>query len=100
MVIYLLQQSLPMRHKEFHCVNVPSALKYIVDFAVTKVTPKMADRVNVSLNAFSYIFEIYKLTFSEKNVTAADDSGAGYLWETGETWIIRIPTKERVICKQ
>lgn len=43
-----LQQSVPMRHKEFHCVNVPGALKYIVDFAVSKVTPKMAERLNVS----------------------------------------------------
>ncbi|CAB3225893.1 unnamed protein product [Arctia plantaginis] len=44
------EQSMPMRHKEFHCVKVPSALKYIVDFAVTKVTPKMAKRVNIHTN--------------------------------------------------
>lgn len=48
MVHYVLQQSVPMRHKEFHIINVPSALKYIVDFAVSKVTPKMAERLNVS----------------------------------------------------
>lgn len=39
-----------MRHKEFHCVNVPSALKYIVDFAISKVTPKMAERLNMHTN--------------------------------------------------
>ncbi|XP_075990654.1 clavesin-1-like [Anticarsia gemmatalis] len=44
------EQSLPMRHKEFHCVNVPSALKYIVDFAASKATPKMAERLNMHTN--------------------------------------------------
>ncbi|CAH0703474.1 unnamed protein product [Spodoptera exigua] len=44
------EQSVPMRHKEFHCVNVPTALKYIVDFAISKVTPKMAERLNIHTN--------------------------------------------------
>ncbi|XP_049886291.1 clavesin-1 [Pectinophora gossypiella] len=44
------EQSMPMRHKEFHIVNAPSALKYIIDFAVSKVTPKMAQRLHIHTN--------------------------------------------------
>lgn len=41
------QQSLPIRHKEFHLVNIPSGIKYIVDFAMSKVSSKMTQRLNV-----------------------------------------------------
>ncbi|XP_013179096.1 PREDICTED: alpha-tocopherol transfer protein-like [Papilio xuthus] len=41
------EQSVPMRHKDFHLVNIPSALKYIIDFAVSKVSSKMAQRLNI-----------------------------------------------------
>ncbi|KAI5647042.1 CRAL/TRIO domain-containing protein [Phthorimaea operculella] len=44
------EQSMPMRHKEFHIVNAPAALKYIIDFAVSKVTPKMAQRLHCHTN--------------------------------------------------
>ncbi|KAM3968984.1 retinaldehyde-binding protein 1 [Aphomia sociella] len=41
------EQSLPMRHKEFHLINIPAAIKYIIDFAKSKVTPKMAERLHI-----------------------------------------------------
>ncbi|KAL0851975.1 hypothetical protein ABMA28_000252 [Loxostege sticticalis] len=41
------EQSLPMRHKEFHLINIPSAIKYIIDFAKSKVSPKMVDRLYI-----------------------------------------------------
>ncbi|RVE51042.1 hypothetical protein evm_004333 [Chilo suppressalis] len=44
------EQSLPMRHQEFHLINIPVAVKYVIDFAKSKVTPKMADRVYVHSN--------------------------------------------------
>ncbi|XP_068618448.1 retinaldehyde-binding protein 1 [Battus philenor] len=44
------EQSLPMRHKELHLVNIPSTIKYIIDFAVSKVTPKMAQRLDIHAN--------------------------------------------------
>lgn len=44
------EQSFPMRHKEFHLINVPSSLKYILDFAVSKATPKMAGRLHLYSN--------------------------------------------------
>ncbi|XP_041986718.1 retinaldehyde-binding protein 1 [Aricia agestis] len=44
------EQSLPMRHKSFQLVNVPAALKYIVDIGMTKVSPKMGQRLQVHTN--------------------------------------------------
>lgn len=44
------EQSLPMRHKEFQLVNIPSAIKYIIDFAISKVTTKMAGRLHIYSN--------------------------------------------------
>ncbi|VVD02790.1 clavesin-2 [Leptidea sinapis] len=41
------EQSFPMRHKEFQLFNVPAALKYIIDFAATKVSTKMSDRLRL-----------------------------------------------------
>lgn len=38
------EQSLPMRHKEIHCLNVPPALRYVYDFARSRFSPKMRDR--------------------------------------------------------
>ncbi|XP_034839359.1 clavesin-1 [Maniola hyperantus] len=44
------EQSLPMRHKEFQLVNVPAALKYIIDFATSKVSNKMSERLHIHTN--------------------------------------------------
>ncbi|CAH2034625.1 unnamed protein product, partial [Iphiclides podalirius] len=44
------EQSVPMRHKELHLVNIPSTIKYIIDFAASKVSPKMAQRLNIHAN--------------------------------------------------
>lgn len=38
-----------MRHKDFQLFNVPAALKYIIDFAATKVSPKIGNRLHVSI---------------------------------------------------
>ncbi|XP_072930560.1 clavesin-2 [Epargyreus clarus] len=50
------EQSLPMRHKEFHLLNVPSALKYIIDFAASKLSPKMSER----LHMYSSLKQLHK----------------------------------------
>lgn len=41
------EQSIPMRHKEIHCVNVPTPVKYVLDFAKTRVSKKINDRLNI-----------------------------------------------------
>lgn len=44
------EQSVPMRHKEFQLVNVPGALKYIIDFATSKVSSKIGERLHIHTN--------------------------------------------------
>ncbi|XP_004929842.1 retinaldehyde-binding protein 1 [Bombyx mori] len=45
------EQSLSMRHKAVHLINVPVALKYVIDFATSKVSQKMAHRLKVCTNS-------------------------------------------------
>lgn len=44
---FLFQQSVPMRHKEVHFINVPSALKYVYDFTRSRLSQKIRDRFTV-----------------------------------------------------
>lgn len=44
------EQSLPMRHKEIDLVNVPQTVKYVIDFATTRVSNKIKERFAVHLN--------------------------------------------------
>lgn len=41
------EQSLPMRHKEIHLINVPTTLKWLIDFAKSRVSPKIRNRVSI-----------------------------------------------------
>ncbi|XP_075162607.1 cellular retinaldehyde binding protein [Haematobia irritans] len=41
------EQSLPMRHKEIHLVNVPSTIKWAIDFIKNRLSPKISSRVNI-----------------------------------------------------
>lgn len=41
------EQSLPMRHKEIHLINVPSTLKWLIDFVKNRVSSKMKNRLNI-----------------------------------------------------
>lgn len=43
------EQSIPMRHKEIHLVNVPNTVKYVIDFAMGRVSNKIKDRFIVSI---------------------------------------------------
>lgn len=38
------EQSWPARHKAIHCTNVPATVKFVLDFAKSKISPKMKDR--------------------------------------------------------
>lgn len=44
------EQSIPMRHKEIHLVNVPSAVKYVIDAGKSMTSKKMKDRLQVHVN--------------------------------------------------
>lgn len=41
------EQSIPMRHKEVHLVNVPTAVKYVIDACKSIISKKMRERLQV-----------------------------------------------------
>nr|XP_022916005.1 alpha-tocopherol transfer protein-like [Onthophagus taurus] len=41
------EHSYPIRHKAFNFTNVPRALKYVLDFAKSRLSPKLQQRLNV-----------------------------------------------------
>lgn len=41
------EQSIPARHKEVHFINVPSALKYVYEFFLSKLSNKMKSRLTI-----------------------------------------------------
>jgi len=43
----LFQQSLPLRHKEVHLINVPSAVRYLYDLISNIMSEKMRSRFRV-----------------------------------------------------
>jgi hypothetical protein len=44
------EQSIPMRHKEIHIVNVSTPVKWVLDLAKTRVTDKIRERLQIHLN--------------------------------------------------
>lgn len=65
----LFQQSLPMRHKAIHCLNVPSALKYVYDFARSRFSQKIRDRFMVrNLMLHFILIQIYSLSQSSRGI--------------------------------
>lgn len=44
------EQSVPARHKAVHLINVPHAVKFVLDFAKSKVSAKMKERFQVHTN--------------------------------------------------
>ncbi|XP_055532198.1 clavesin-2 [Wyeomyia smithii] len=45
------EQSIPMRHKEVHFVNVPSAVKYVIEAGKAIISKKMKERLQVHVTA-------------------------------------------------
>jgi Tfp pilus assembly protein FimT len=43
----LFQQSMPLRHKEVHLINVPSAVRYFYDLISSLLSEKMKGRIRV-----------------------------------------------------
>ncbi|KAL3275957.1 hypothetical protein HHI36_020691 [Cryptolaemus montrouzieri] len=41
------EQSIPLRHKEINLLNVPTALKYVYDYALSKMSKKLRHRFEV-----------------------------------------------------
>ncbi|CAB0016891.1 unnamed protein product [Nesidiocoris tenuis] len=45
------ERTLPMRHKEVHVINVPSSLKYVLDWGMTLISDKIKKRVKIYTTA-------------------------------------------------
>ncbi|XP_073973868.1 clavesin-1-like [Rhodnius prolixus] len=41
------ERTIPMRHKEVHAINVPSSLKYVLDWGMTLISDKIKKRVKI-----------------------------------------------------
>lgn len=41
------ERTIPMRHKEVHVINVPSSLKYVLDWGMTLISDKIRKRVKI-----------------------------------------------------
>ncbi|GAB0101010.1 cellular retinaldehyde binding protein [Sergentomyia squamirostris] len=54
------EQSVPMRHKEIHIVNVHSTVKYVVDFAKSLVSKKINDRLSFHVNVENLVKKVDK----------------------------------------
>lgn len=48
------ERTIPMRHKEAHGFNIPSSLKFAVDFGLNLVTDKFKKRIKVSFFFYHY----------------------------------------------
>ncbi|XP_065360126.1 alpha-tocopherol transfer protein-like [Calliphora vicina] len=87
------EQSLPLRHKEIHLVNVPSTLKWLIDFVKNRVSSKIRNRLTVYTN--------------DKDLTKAVDTdclplelgGKMPLNEMVELWKQELKEKRDVIAK-
>ncbi|CAB0001981.1 unnamed protein product [Nesidiocoris tenuis] len=42
------EQSVPMRHKEIHIINIPAPYKYVYDFCAGRLSQKIKERASVS----------------------------------------------------
>ncbi|KAI5735627.1 hypothetical protein M8J77_020740 [Diaphorina citri] len=41
------EQSIPARHKDVHFINVPTPIRYVYDFFLSRLSPKMRDRITI-----------------------------------------------------
>lgn len=44
------EQSIPLRHKDVHFINVPSPIRYVYDFFLSRLSPKMRNRITIHSN--------------------------------------------------
>lgn len=44
------EQSIPLRHKDVHFINVPAPFRYVYDFFLSRLSPKMRNRITIHTN--------------------------------------------------
>lgn len=84
-----LEKLLPMRHKEIHGIKVHPSIKFAVDFALSKMTSKMKQRVFLHKN-----HEDIKI---DKSLLPAEYGGKISMKEMIEKFMIELESKRDVL---
>lgn len=85
------EQSVPARHKAVHLINVPSTVKFVLDFAKSKVSAKMKERFQVHTN----IYELHKKV--DKSCLPIELGGNIPMSEMIEYWTSEMEAKRDVL---
>lgn len=87
------EQSIPMRHKEIHMVNVPTPVKYVLDFAKTRVSKKINDRFNVHVTIDDMLKKV------DKNCLPLELGGTMPMAEMIELWKVELNAKRDLLLR-
>ncbi|XP_050542109.1 clavesin-2 isoform X2 [Daktulosphaira vitifoliae] len=74
------EQSVPIRHKKIHILNVPSALKILYDFFKTRISEKLINRITM----YNSLEELHKCI--DKKVLPKEFGGIMPMAEMIELW--------------
>lgn len=85
------EQSVPARHKAVHLINVPHTVKFVLDFAKSKVSPKMKERFQAHTN----INELHKKV--DKSCLPVELGGNIPMSEMIEYWTSEMEAKRDVL---
>lgn len=85
------EQSVPARHKAVHLINVPSPLKFVLDFAKSKVSAKMKERFQVHTNCY----ELHKKV--DKSCLPVELGGTIPTGEMIEYWTSEMEAKRDIL---
>ena len=85
------EQSWPARHKAIHCVNVPSTVKFVLDFAKSRVSSKIKDRFMTHTN----LKELHK--HIDPACLPKELGGTIPLAEMAEMWMLELAGKRDIL---
>lgn len=84
-----MEKLLPMRHKEIHGLKVHPSIKFAVDFALSKMTPKMKQRV--------FIYKNLDDIRIDKNLMPAEYGGKISMKEMIDAFINEVEAKREIL---
>lgn len=87
------EQSWPIRHKAVHCVNVPSTVKFVLDYAKSKISNKMRDRFSSHVT-WKDMHKVVDASCLPKEL-----GGTMPLAEMNKLWLAELATKRDVVMR-
>ncbi|XP_063237905.1 clavesin-2 [Bacillus rossius redtenbacheri] len=81
------EQSIPMRHKEIHILNIPTALRYVYDFAHNRFSDKMQKRFMIH----NSLEDLHKKV--DPKVLPKEYGGDMPLAQMAELWVKELESK-------